>query len=153
MTMKMFPEIDGIIFEFTSDEILKYLDGKKNLRDIAYRKKKKIYIGEKNKSKDVSYPIPRHDLFPLMKYSMPFAKYKGLSTILTSSYGCPFNCTYCPSGQLNYRTRDIDEFIEELKFVTSLGIKELFFRDFTLNSNKVRLKEICRKIIENSIKI
>ena len=152
MTLKMFTEIDGILFEFTSNEILKYLKGqRKSLKDIALREGGKIIIGEKGESKEITYPIPRHEMFPIKKYSMPFAKYKGLTTILVSSYGCPFNCTYCPSGRLKFKKRNIDEFIDELKYVRSLGIREAFFRDFTFNASKEKVKEICIKIMENGI--
>jgi radical SAM superfamily enzyme YgiQ (UPF0313 family) len=154
LTMQLFPELDGIIFDFTSKEILKFLNGqKKNLFDLVLRENKNIKIFPKNLNRNVSYPIPRHELFPLDYYNLPFAKHKPISTVLSYTYGCSFNCTYCPSSMLIFRNRSVDDFIEELKYVSSLGIKEVFIRDFTFNTDRNKVEAICKKIIENNIDI
>jgi radical SAM superfamily enzyme YgiQ (UPF0313 family) len=149
--MKNYKFLDGIIFDFTSSEILKFIEGERtNLMDMAYRKDKKIIICPKNNNKTFHYPIPKHELFSLKKYSLPYARYSPMTTVLFS-YGCPYRCSFCNSGNLGFKKRTIDNLLEELKYIAKLGIKEIYFRDFSFTVNKERIKEICRQIIDNHL--
>lgn len=149
--MKKYKFIDGIVFDFTSSGILRFIEGKRNnLIDIAYRDNSRIVICQKNNNKIFSYPTPKHELFPLKKYSLPYARYNPMTTVLCS-YGCPYRCSFCNSGNLGFKERDIKNLIEELKYIAKLGIKEIYFRDFSFTANRKRVKEICRQIIKNNL--
>jgi radical SAM superfamily enzyme YgiQ (UPF0313 family) len=153
MVMEEYPFLDGIIFDFTSQEVVKLLEGRnKELRDVAYRQGKKIILGKKSTKREFEYPVPRHELFPLKMYNLPYARYKPVSTVLTN-YGCPYNCAFCASGKLYFKQRKIDNLIKELEYVQKLGIKEVFVRDLTFAVSIKRGKEICRKMIGNRIKL
>lgn len=148
--MQRYPFLDGALLDFTSDSILNLLKGrKKAVKDIVYRDGSKVIFAKKSGTKTFSYPMPRHELFPLNKYRMPFSKYRRTSTVL-SNFGCLFNCSFCACGNVPYKERSVDEFIEELRYVDSL-VKEAYFRDLTFGPSKKRIKEICTKIIKEKI--
>jgi len=67
---------------------------------------------------------------------------------MISSRGCPFNCTFCyhPLGQ-KYRSRSVDNFIEEVEYVTNkYKVNNLAIFDELLSSNRKRLYEICSRL-------
>ncbi|MTV49683.1 radical SAM protein [Heliobacillus mobilis] len=69
---------------------------------------------------------------------------------IISSRGCPYNCTFCyhPSGS-KYRSRSIDNFMAEVKFVTErYGVNNLAIFDELISADRERLVEICRRLKE-----
>lgn len=67
---------------------------------------------------------------------------------MISSRGCPYNCTFCyhPLGQ-KYRSRSVDNFIEEVEYVTNTyNVNNLAIFDELLSSNRKRLYEICSRL-------
>ncbi|MDD5134884.1 MAG: B12-binding domain-containing radical SAM protein [Phycisphaerae bacterium] len=70
--------------------------------------------------------------------------------------GCPFKCTYCtvPLFCDGFTAKPIEQAIEELKFIVSLGVKNIAFYDDSLlyKSDEV-LKPFLRYVIEDKIKI
>jgi len=74
--------------------------------------------------------IPRHELFQKYNYYYPYSLYDHVTPVL-ANYGCPFKCKMCNSGSLKYRTRDSAEVMQELAYIRQLGIKEIYFKDYT----------------------
>lgn len=75
--------------------------------------------------------------------------------ILTAR-GCPFKCSFCNIPSIgSYRVRSIDSVIDELKFIVEnmSFVKEIFIEDDTFPINKKRTIEICKRIIDENIKI
>ena len=70
-----------------------------------------------------------------------------------TDFGCAFNCSFCPIriDNLGFKVRSVDEIIKELKYLKSLGIKELYFRDQTFGANKKRAIELCNKMVEENL--
>ena len=67
---------------------------------------------------------------------------------IISSRGCPYNCTFCyhPLGQ-KYRSRSIDNFIEEVKYVTEkYDVNNLAIFDELLSASRSRLFEMCDRL-------
>jgi len=144
--------IDAILLDYTSSEILKYLDRVSGeIDNIVYRKNGEVF-GKKERASTsrFSYPVPRHELFPLKKYRIPHGKRFPFTNILTN-FGCPHRCRYCIYQTLGFKIRDIENILEELKYIVSLGIKELFVRDATFAANKKHGKEFCELIIKNKL--
>ena len=83
--------------------------------------------------------IPRRNLLNREMYS-------GFYT-LQATRGCPFNCDYCAVtaffGQ-EFRTRPIDEVIEEIK---GFGSKKFFFMDDNIVGRPKYAKELFQKLI------
>lgn len=141
--LKEYPFIDAIFLDFTTDGIVKYLQGQfsENIVTKGGKRNTSFLKGEK-----FSYPLPLYNLFLLKKYKLPFGKQVPFMSILTT-YGCPFKCIYCNSGNFGFKLREIDNLLEELSFVTSkLNIFKIFFRDMTFTANRKHLLTICKEI-------
>jgi len=74
--------------------------------------------------------IPRHELFQKSGYCFPFARYFRHATV-TTMWGCPFSCSYCPDSLFKPVIRAVDSVLAELRHLQTMGIKELFFADKT----------------------
>jgi radical SAM superfamily enzyme YgiQ (UPF0313 family) len=70
---------------------------------------------------------------------------KSFTTIITSR-GCPFNCHFCLKQETGWRSRSVENIIEELSECVKLGIKEIYFFDETFTVNKKRITELCNEI-------
>ncbi len=140
--MKRFPFLDGVILDFTDSSVLKLIEGKGPKTGAAYRNRSSVRIMPLSKSKDMSYPVPRHELLDLSRYRLPFARRYPFSSVL-ASYGCPYKCSFCFCSSFPFRERDLDNLEEELAHMKSLGISEIYFRDYTFTLNRKRTLEMC----------
>ncbi len=97
-------------------------------------------------------PIPDRSFLPSDIYISIVGKNKMLATVM-SSRGCPFKCTFCFTPNKSYRSRSNENIIEEIKYLTELGFKEVFFFDdlFALQSKKV--VEFAKDLQKHNIKI
>lgn len=150
--LEKYPFIDAIILNFTTKDILHYLSGEyKKVKNMIYRNTDKIIIAPiENKKGDFSIPIPKHELFKKYKYRMSFMKNYPLATVLTD-FGCPYTCEFCIMGTFNFKYRKVEDVIEELKYIKSIGIKNFWFHDQTFGAIKKRNIELCKKIIKNKL--
>jgi len=150
-SMKDFPFLDGIILDFTSESIRDFFRGeRKNITDIVYRDGKEIIETKLSLKKDFSYPVPQHELFPIKKYHLPHAKRRPITSMIIN-FGCPFKCSFCFCGKFSFRERELDNVIEELEYVKKIGVKEIYFRDYTFTVNNEYVKELCRKMIDKKL--
>lgn len=78
----------------------------------------------------VSIGIPRHELFLNRTYRFPFVKSYIYSTV-SSQFSCPYRCKYCSSSKIPVTYRDASEVLEELAYVRRLGVRDIFFGDFS----------------------
>ena len=144
--------IDAVLLDFTTPDILAYLEGK-NAQNIIYRAGSRIIKTktERIKLANFTIPIPKHELFPLNKYRFPFA-YGKFATVLTD-YGCPFRCRFCIMSNLGFKFRSVENVIAELKHIKSLGINEIYFDDQTFGVNRIRAKELCNAMLANDLQM
>jgi anaerobic magnesium-protoporphyrin IX monomethyl ester cyclase len=144
--MEKYPFLDAIIMDYTSESILSYLRGEReNLFDICFRDSGKILSTPDQMLRKFTIPVPKHELFPLYKYRLPHGRYRPFSSILTN-YGCPYRCSYCIAEKSNFKYRPVDNVIPELEWVRSLGVRELFFKDFTFGIPGGVARELCREM-------
>lgn len=145
-------KIDYFISEESEFAFLDIAGGLKisEIKGLGYRKEKKlIYNGERKYNGDLNLlPHPKWDLVDYKKYSF---------VTCSTSKGCPYACGYCPypvyQGR-RWRSKNIDLVIKELNNdYFHYGIKYLRFRDPEFTLNRQRTLEICKRIIENNIKI
>ena len=89
----------------------------------------------------------------LFAYDESIREFKGKIIYYESSRGCPFNCSYCLSGD-NRRVDflDLERVKKELLFFIENDVPLVKFVDRTFNADKKRAKEIWKFIIENSKK-
>ncbi len=81
---------------------------------------------------------------------MHLAKYEGIVYPLFTSYGCPKNCSFCPSSVNCNRTRielDVDDVLKMLRDCREQGIRNIHFTDEDFFLNIDRAFEILNKQI------
>jgi radical SAM superfamily enzyme YgiQ (UPF0313 family) len=93
------------------------------------------------------------ELFQRYNYTMPYSRYDNVATVLALNYGCKFHCTYCNSNQLAYKKREVADTMTELKSLQHQGVREVYFRDFTLNAEPSLLAELCEQIVKEGVEI
>lgn len=146
--MEKYHSLDAVLLDFCSDAIAKYLKGQYNeLYDICFRQGENIVVKPISRVKEFSIPVPRHELFPLKKYRLPHSRLKPFSSVITN-YGCPFECSFCIAECINFKYRPVSNVMDELEKLVSMGVKEIFFKDFTFGVPKKIATDLCKQIIE-----
>lgn len=99
-----------------------------------------------------SYPFPARHLLPNERYHSFISQKKNFTIMLTST-GCPFKCTFCaiPSA---FRERTPKNVVDEIEVCyRDFNIREIDFFDAVLFLNKPRVLEIFREIKKRGLKI
>ena len=153
---------DGCILDFSDKSILNIINKLSNdsrshepLENCIYKENgSRPIAGKVIRTKgEFSLPMPKHEYFPLKEYRYAFSRRYPTAHLMTD-FGCAFNCSFCPirNDNLGFKVRPIDEVIKELKYLKSLGTKELYFRDQTFGANKKRAIELCNRMTEEGFK-
>jgi radical SAM superfamily enzyme YgiQ (UPF0313 family) len=126
------------------------------IKGIIYKEDGEVvYTGPPDLIDDLdSVPLPDRTLLPYKKYNSLIAKANPVSIMITSR-GCPFKCTFCDRPHLGkkFRVRSADNVADEFEQCYRLGIKEILVYDDTFSINRQRVIDICNKLIERKIKI
>lgn len=146
--------LDAVAIDFTVNNVVQYLNGDKSqpLKGLIFRNDGHLIENNDRLSDSFSIPVPRHDLFDISKYRTPTAKNLPFTVVITS-LGCPYNCGFCTAGSYGYRVRETDNAIEELKYLSDLGVKEILFQDPTFTINANRVSEFCQKLIDTNLNL
>ncbi|MFH1741405.1 MAG: radical SAM protein [bacterium] len=155
------PWLTAALNDFTSDSPSTYFDswdrsinGVKNgqvpLPHIQYQTRNGVVDGPEPRNKDFSFPLPRMDIFPMNRYRIPHGKQRRFWSTLTD-FGCPFHCSFCVSGTLPYKTRDIDNIMQELRYVRDLGYRELWVKDVTFGVNRKHTQAFLQDLEKESL--
>lgn len=141
--------IDAVLLDFATDDILHYLKSDyEKINNMVIRTDGKIISTPINKKyRYFDIPIPKHNLFLKYNYRHPFIRNKKFITTLID-YGCPYPCSFCIMGTLGYKVRNVENLISELKYIKSLGVKEIFFHTQTFGANKNQTKQLCKRMID-----
>lgn len=144
--------LQAVITDFTSNEICEYLQGERRIfRTLSYRGNGKIISASREKQREeFSLPLPQYEIFPYRKYRIPHGIRIPYAGILTD-YGCAYRCDYCIGGELGFRLRNIDNTIEEMKYLKALGIKELWIKDLTFGVNKGRTITLLERMLSENL--
>ena len=144
---------DGLVQNFADPTLIDLADGRTDgARSVVLRNGKDADVRMVRTDGVLQYGMPRHDLFPLHRYRLPFTRWRSSTTVLTR-YGCPFPCTFCNSRYLPGPERALDDVIEELERVQQLGVSEVYIRDFTFGPTRRRAQEICRRMIDAGLRL
>lgn len=136
--------IDAVLLDFSSGDILNYLEGNYNaVKNMFFRNNEDIIFAEITKyhNEEFEIPIPRHEIFLRGRYTFPFTRKLPFTTILTD-YGCGFKCPFCIYSALGFKLRKLENIFIELEYIRSLGIKELFIKDQTFGVDKKRSHQL-----------
>jgi radical SAM superfamily enzyme YgiQ (UPF0313 family) len=149
--LRHFKEIDFIVTgegEYSFLNLVRCIEQKndkniENIKGIAYRKQ-----GNIERTEDA--PLIRNlDSLP---NPAKYFEYQYVS----STRGCPGNCTFCGSPRFwgrKVRFHSSDYFIEQLELLSRKGINFFYFSDDTFTIKKNRVIEICQKILERNLRI
>ncbi len=108
-----------------------------------------------------SLPFPKYDFFIgkgyMLYYPVRMMKKKRLGLML-SSRGCPHSCVFCsPVSRVSYgklyRARSVQNVMDEIKILDSLGVNLIYFLDDLFTYDKDRIERLCRQMIGDRLKI
>ncbi len=135
------PFLDAALYDFAGADLAGYVSGSAGqpLENLAYRAKGGAVVRGpvRRRYGEWSSPAPRWDLFPLACYRWPFSP-EGPRASLSTDYGCPFLCTYCPASALGHRTRPLEDVLAEARGLKALGARAVFIRDQTFAAHRGR---------------
>lgn len=146
-----FKEIDFAVLgegEYSFLNLIQCIEGKNyekinEIKGIAFRKGEKVF-------KTIDAEVIRDlDRLPMPSKYFEFQH-------LSSSRGCPANCTFCGSPQFwghKVRFHSPEYFVEQLERLYQKGITFFYVSDDTFTMGKDRVIQICKKIIEKDLKI
>lgn len=150
--------------ELTMLEVCQFLEGKiKSLAEVkglCFKQDGKIiktlpreFIEDLD-----SLPLPARNLVDLSLYRPhAFNFRKGKTATIITSRGCPFRCIFCASKLTlggRFRARSPESVLAEIRhLVKDYGVNHLLIQDDTFTFDIDRAKKICRKIIEEDIRI
>ncbi len=126
------------------------------IKGISYLKDNQ-FINNQNaeRIKDLdNLPFPAYDLLPMEKYAYTFPDIPKPFSLMMTSRGCPFQCTYCLKAMMPefYITRSPENVINEIRYlIEKFGIKGVYFQDWEFCINQKRVGEICDMILQNNL--
>ena len=130
--------------------------GMKDVKGIAFRDGDGIKVNptpEPLEDLD-SLPMPAYDLLPSLDPYFVTAPAGKPFTILYTSKGCPFKCTFCTVAGTKWRPRSAESLLEELRFLKrNYGIKTVSFFDETFTLDRKRVLAICAAMENEGLKI
>ncbi|GAH57925.1 unnamed protein product, partial [marine sediment metagenome] len=145
--------------EYTFLELVKALERNQPLKDIkglTYRENGKFKRNEQRPLiKDLdSIPLPDRKALK-MEYKGSFGGLefapKGF-TSMVSSRGCPYHCTFCYGKRtVGFRTRSVENIMEEILYLDSEGYKYLNFVDDNFTVSKKRVIRLCRLMQKHKV--
>lgn len=153
--LERYPWLSAILTDFTSNSVSRFLElwnkdtarihEEQELPYLAYRWQDRISFRTPPRDRNFAIPLPRYDIFPWKKYRIPHGQHRRFASILTD-YGCPFTCSFCFSGTIPHKTRNMDNLFEELHYIRSLGIRELWIKDLTFGVNRKHTSEFLDRL-------
>jgi radical SAM superfamily enzyme YgiQ (UPF0313 family) len=160
--LNKYPEVDICVRgegEITFAELIRALEKNQSLKDIkglTYRDNGKIKRNEERpliKDLDV-IPFPDRKALKI-EYTGSFGSLEFAPegfTSMTSSRGCPYQCTFCYGKRtVGFRTRSVENIMEEILFLESEGYKYLNFVDDNFTVSKKRVIKLCRLMKKHKV--
>ena len=160
--LSKYPQVDVCVRdegEYTFMELVNAFEKKlplKNIKGITYRDNGKILRnGNSELIKNLdALPFPDRKALKI-EYTARFANLelvpKGF-TSMVSSRGCPYQCTFCYGKRsVRFRTRSIENIMEEILYLYSEGYKFINFVDDNFTVSKKRVIKLCQLIRKHKV--
>lgn len=167
-TMQRYADIDiGVAGEgeITIIELMRYLKESKgdlsSIKGIIFRENGQLNITEKRpfiENLD-SLPFPAWDLLPdvLKYYQQSVTRLDKLPAVsLTTSRGCPYQCTFCARNVFGNKTRthSAEYIMKVIRYlIKKYRVKSLCIEDENFVIFRKRLIQLCNKMIEGKLNI
>lgn len=92
-------------------------------------------------------PLPAYDLLPSLDPYFISARACRPFTIMYTSKGCPFACTFCTVARTRWKARSAESVLDELTYLDErYGIRTVSFFDETFTMSKKRVYALCEGI-------
>ncbi|MFH1368921.1 MAG: radical SAM protein [Elusimicrobiota bacterium] len=143
---------------YTVPALLKTLESGENdlesVPGLAWKNDGKIIVNPHPQKVDFDkFPNPARDLLPNELYA-EFPTQNKNFTVMVTSLGCPFRCSFCEAGGSAYNPRSPETVVSEMKECSEkYGIREIDIFDYEFTGIRSRVSEICRLIKENGLDI
>jgi len=146
--------------EYTLAEFVQSLVDNSSVEDIkglSYRQGTQVKNNPlRDLPKDIGeIPFPARELLQNHLYVNPMTGKP--FTILKTSRGCPYKCTYCTAVPYNgaaWRSRSAESILSEIQeVVKKYHVTDFLFHSDTFNLDKNLVIELCRRINEENLKI
>ena len=98
------------------------------------------------------FSFPDRNATPYKKYNMKLCP-ENPTTIMVSSIGCPFRCSFCDSRNHHLDIRSAESVVNEMESIEKLGIRSIIFEDELFTLNPTRVRNICQWILDRNIKV
>ncbi|HOO77037.1 MAG TPA: B12-binding domain-containing radical SAM protein [bacterium] len=126
------------------------------IKGVCYREGGEVVFTEPNPEPARSLdevPFPARHLLPNDSYTTVMTQSWPI-TVMLSSRGCPYGCTYCDVPRDRYQSRLPEQTVEEMgECAGRYGIKEILFQDETFTLGRDRVMELCDRILARGIKV
>ncbi len=159
--MNQYPWLSGVLLDFTSNAIETFLNAWDSrtaslaldgaIPNLLYRNRGDFVRGVDPGNRYYSFPLPRYDLLPLRKYRIPHGRRRIFASFLTD-FGCPYTCSFCFNGKWDHKLRDLDNAMQELRYVRDIGIRELWIKDLTFGVNRKHSTEFLNRLIAENLR-
>ena len=101
-------------------------------------------------------PVPLYELINIHDYRVPASFCRKTPVIsIETSRGCVWGCTYCTKSVFGrtFRAKSPERTVKEIEQLVAMGYKEIHINDDMFTTNKERVKQICRLMIEKKINV
>jgi anaerobic magnesium-protoporphyrin IX monomethyl ester cyclase len=99
--------------------------------------------------RQIRIPMPRHEAFIHPSYRWPFSRSLFYTTI-TTSWGCPYSCSYCILNKFPNLWRPWQDVIEEMQKVKKLGFRELYIGDKSFGLPQINVFSLLDAMIKEN---
>ncbi|MDD1767334.1 MAG: radical SAM protein [Methanomassiliicoccales archaeon] len=127
-----------------------------NVDGISYRSEGQIKTTrDASAVKDYdSLPIPAFDLLPSLEPYFVTAPAGKPFSILYTSKGCPFKCSFCTVAGTEWKPRSADNILRELRFLKErYGLRTASFFDETFTLDRKRVIRLSEALIQEDLDI
>jgi len=130
------PEIDYGIVEHALADVV----------GLVYKENGKIRINPTQPVSFEDFPNPARDLLPNELYA-EFPTERRNFTVMVTSLGCPYKCSFCEAGRTAYNPRSPQTVVNEMEeCYNKYGIREIDIFDYSFTADKKRVIEICNEM-------
>ncbi|MCP5046671.1 MAG: radical SAM protein, partial [bacterium] len=159
--LETYPFIDVVIRqeerEYVLEQVLSELE--KDIRCREFEFPGVIYRDAAGEIKDNGQCPPFKNLHHLVSSSKFLLKEKEKAVFshydqafVEVGRGCPYQCDFCFYNNTRYRTRGIEDIIDELKVIEG-HFTHIWLHDLNMLVHKKFTRQLCEAIIENNVKV
>ncbi|MDG2149397.1 MAG: radical SAM protein [Planctomycetota bacterium] len=143
------PFLSGVLTDFTSDELARYLQSEEFERDALVLSGDEGHAFRRTRGAR-PIPVPAHDLFLGHDYRYAFARGLPIAGVYVG-YGCPYTCSFCITGELGSSVRPVENVMQELRALRGLGVRELFVQDQCFGQPRAPFEALLDAMIEEDL--